>query len=170
MSTSATITAHKDPKLPSPAAQPEGSVWTSVLKKLDPITAETLYVATRTLYPHDSLPDRVYHRVVVALDSVAVSSPAFADLLAECVRQLEAGFPVPFRDRSESYRVAALKAIESTVAFRFLQRSAVRHLYDDVEVWQAFGYEGAAHHLGGYVERGFDDLDWLPPVPSNPHR
>jgi len=42
----------------------------------------------------------------------------------------------------------------------------VRFLYDDVEVWQAFGYEGASAHLGGYVNRGFNDLDWLPDPPA----
>ena len=47
-------------------------------------------------------------------------------------------------------------------AFRFLQRASVRYLYDDLEVWQAFGYEGASYHLGGFIDRGFDDLDWLP--------
>jgi hypothetical protein len=29
-------------------------------------------------------------------------------------------------------------------------------------VWDAVGYEGPSVHKGGYVNRGFDDLDWLP--------
>ncbi|MCU0870639.1 MAG: tat (twin-arginine translocation) pathway signal sequence, partial [Burkholderiales bacterium] len=78
---------------------------------------------------------------------------------------VDAGFPVPFAERSEGYRAAALKALDGTAPFVFVQRHAVRFVYDDREVWEAFGYEGAAVHLGGYLHRGFDDLDWLPPVP-----
>jgi hypothetical protein len=35
-------------------------------------------------------------------------------------------------------------------------------LYDDAEVWDLLGYEGASFDKGGYLHRGFDDLDWLP--------
>ncbi len=35
-------------------------------------------------------------------------------------------------------------------------------LYDDKEVWEILGYEGASYDKGGYLHRGFDDLDWLP--------
>ena len=43
-----------------------------------------------------------------------------------------------------------------------LQATAVVELYDNPLVWKAFGYEGPSTHLGGYKDRGFDDLDWLP--------
>ena len=35
-------------------------------------------------------------------------------------------------------------------------------LYNDKEVWDVLGYEGASFDKGGYVNRGFNDLDWLP--------
>jgi hypothetical protein len=38
-------------------------------------------------------------------------------------------------------------------------------LYNNPLVWQAFGYEGASFDHGGYLERGFDDLGWLPDPP-----
>ncbi|MFC6494551.1 hypothetical protein [Ancylobacter dichloromethanicus] len=93
-------------------------------------------------------------------------SPAAAQSLAEFVDRVDAAMPLPFRDLSESYRVAVLTSLEESAAFRLVQRSAVRFLYDDVEVWQAFGYEGASVHLGGYAARGFNDLDWLPEPPA----
>jgi hypothetical protein len=160
------VVAHKDPKLPPPIALPDGPEWTSALKTLDPATAETLVAILRTLYPHDRLPDRIYRRVVAVFDRMMRESNAAADMIGGAVEQLDGRYPLPFRELSESYRVAALKAIEGTLPFRFLQRTAVRFLYDDVEVWAAFGYEGAAVHLGGYLNRGFDDLDWLPEPPA----
>jgi hypothetical protein len=29
-------------------------------------------------------------------------------------------------------------------------------------VWPLFGYEGSSLEYGGYLERGFDDIGWLP--------
>jgi hypothetical protein len=32
----------------------------------------------------------------------------------------------------------------------------------DQRTWELVGYEGPSFGKGGYLERGFDDLDWLP--------
>ena len=29
------------------------------------------------------------------------------------------------------------------------------------DVWPIFGYQGESFSQGGYIERGFDDIDWL---------
>ena len=160
------IKAHKDPKLPPPLTVAEGPEWVEALTLIDPQMAQTLLVAARTLYPHDGLPERVYRRVILHFDRMAAHSPAAAQSFAEFVDRVDAAMPLPFRELSESYRVAVLKRMETSAAFRLVQRSTVRFLYDDVEVWQAFGYEGASVHLGGYVKRGFNDLDWLPEPPA----
>ena len=160
--------AHKDPKLPPPVALAEGPEWVGQLRIFGADVAETLVAAVRTLYPHERVPERVYRRVVYALDGVAAKTPAAAQAIAAFVDMADSAMPLPFRELSESYRVAALKSMEATPAFTLVQRSAVRFLYDDVEVWELFGYEGASVHLGGYIERGFDDLDWLPDPPPSP--
>lgn len=160
------VTAHKDPKLPPPVVLPEDESWVGALSLFDAHAAETLVAAVRTLYPHDGLPERIYRRTVFHFDAMAAKAPAAAQSFAEFVDLVDGALPLPFRELSESYRVQVLKGVEGTSAFRLVQRSAVRFLYDDIEVWQAFGYEGASVHLGGYVNRGFNDLDWLPDPPS----
>lgn len=45
------------------------------------------------------------------------------------------------------------------LAFRF---HAAVSLYGDLDVTQAFGYQGPSLDDGGYIDRGFNDLDWLP--------
>ncbi len=161
------IKAHKDPALPTPAELPEGPEWVDELTTFSADAGETLLSVIFTLYPHDGLPVRVYRRVVLTFDHMAAASSTTADLIDQTIVALEASSPMRFRDMAESYRVAALKSIEASPGFVLLQRTALRHLYDDLEVWQAFGYEGASTHLGGYVERGFDDLNWLPPLPAD---
>jgi hypothetical protein len=39
-------------------------------------------------------------------------------------------------------------------------------LYASPLVYAYFGYEGEAFSKGGYLLRGFNDLRWLPEVPS----
>ncbi|QIB35360.1 hypothetical protein [Ancylobacter pratisalsi] len=159
------ITAHKDPKLPPAVQLPEGPDWVNSLTLFDAHVAETLVAVVRTLYPHEGLPERVYRRTVFQFDTMAAKAPGAAQTFAELIDLLDGATSLPFIELTESYRVRALKGIEESTAFRLVQRSAVRFLYDDIEVWQAFGYEGASVQLGGYVNRGFNDLDWLPDPP-----
>ena len=63
-------------------------------------------------------------------------------------------------DDDTAYKV--LKRIEGTDFFGFIRRTTVLNLYDDPEVWAALGWEGSSFDKGGYINRGFNDLDWLP--------
>ena len=49
-----------------------------------------------------------------------------------------------------------------TPFFALVHATTVVALYDDHEVWDLLGYEGSSFDKGGYLDRGFDDLDWLP--------
>ena len=66
-----------------------------------------------------------------------------------------------FVDLEEKEQLAAVQAIEGSPFFETMRAATVRHLYDDRALWARFGYEGASSHLGGYIERGFDDIDWI---------
>ena len=50
---------------------------------------------------------------------------------------------------------------------RFFQKvrgTLVVGIYNNPEVWPLFGYEGESASKGGYINRGFDDIDWLDQV------
>jgi hypothetical protein len=156
------LRAHKDPKLGVPARFEIAAEWLVSLSALNADQAHATLLLVRTLCPHDSLADPVYRRVVGHLDRALAQSPALRTSVEALLAELDGALGLPFIQLSESYRVTLLQKATLHPAFRFLQRASVRYLYDDLEVWQAFGYEGASYHLGGFVERGFDDLDWLP--------
>jgi hypothetical protein len=127
----------------------------------------TLRVA-RVMFPHDMLPDVAYAKVVKALEPEA-----------ETVEQGVAALddPTPFVALDADAQLAALRAAEGSDYFELVRATAVVELYDNPLVWKAFGYEGPSAHLGGYIDRGFDDLDWLPDPPTeldvgagSPHR
>ena len=61
----------------------------------------------------------------------------------------------------EADRVAILKQIEKGKFFQTVRGGLVTGLYNNHDVWPKFGYEGASADKGGYIHRGFDDIDWI---------
>ncbi len=58
-------------------------------------------------------------------------------------------------------RAALLKAIESSGFFQKVRGGLVVGIYNNPDVWAILGYEGESASKGGYISRGFDDIDWL---------
>ena len=48
-----------------------------------------------------------------------------------------------------------------TPFFQKVRGSLVTGIYNNPEVWAILGYEGESASKGGYINRGFDDIDWL---------
>jgi hypothetical protein len=115
--------------------------------------------ATRVMFPHDDLPDEAYEKVVRAIEA----DPEAVATIETHVGVLDAGQPFAQMDAERQHQV--LESNQDTPIFKLLHATAVVELYDNPLVWKAFGYEGPSVHLGGYVNRGFDDLDWLPEPP-----
>ena len=62
----------------------------------------------------------------------------------------------------EADRVVLLKEIEQSDFFQKVRGDLIVSLYNQKEVWPRFGYEGSSAEHGGYINRGFADIDWLP--------
>ena len=62
----------------------------------------------------------------------------------------------------ETDRVVLLQRVEQGPLFKKLRGDLLVTLYNNKEVWPKFGYEGASADKGGYINRGFNDIDWLP--------
>jgi hypothetical protein len=131
---------------------------------LEQHVAETVTALARTLYPHDALPDAVYGRVAATLAEAAREDQAQARVIADGVAGLDAA--KPFVERNADERLAAAKAIEGSEFFELVRSTAVVEVYSDAATWRALGYEGPSFARGGYLHRGFDDLDWLPDPPQ----
>ncbi len=129
---------------------------------LEQHVAATVAALARTLYPHDALPDEVYGRVSAKLDEAAREDRAQARMISEGVANLDARGDKPFVERTADERLADAKAIEGSELFELVRSTAVVEVYSDAATWRALGYEGPSFARGGYLHRGFDDLDWLP--------
>ena len=141
--------------------------WAMALQALSGQDGTTLLKALRVIYPHDSLADRYYAGVVAALDQDAKANAATAGLLKDGIASLDQAYQMPFVELSEGNQLRALEAIQDSDFFQTIRFKVIAVLYNDPLVWQAFGYEGASFDEGGYIERGFDDLGWLPQPPED---
>ena len=120
----------------------------------------TITAAARAIYPHDALPDDVYARVGEKLAEAAREDPGTERTIEDGVSALNGGRP--FADLPADEQLEALKAIEGSDFFELVRSTAVVEVYSDQRTWQLVGYEGPSFDKGGYLDRGFNDLDWLP--------
>ncbi|GHC79045.1 hypothetical protein [Limoniibacter endophyticus] len=125
----------------------------------DSASCKLLVRMVRAMYPHKRFGDAPYERTANAIFKAAEASPAQKVAFASALYDLAAA---GFADLDEEAAYNHLKSIESTAFFKLVRSTAVVTLYDDPEVWELLGYEGPSFDKGGYVNRGFNDLDWLP--------
>ncbi len=128
----------------------------------------TLVKMARDLYPHDKLPDAIYAAVISGHDAKAKDDAGFKTVLENGVALLDSlsekmGFGKYAAAAKEDDRVAVLKEVEMQDAgfFGAVRGSLVTGIYNNKEIWKQFGYEGESASQGGYIERGFNDVDWL---------
>jgi hypothetical protein len=124
-------------------------------------TMATITAAARTMYPHDALPDDVYARVGEKLAEAARTDSGAARTIEDGVSALNNGGQ-PFAGLPADERLEMLKGIEGSDFFELVRSTAVVEVYSDQRTWQLVGYEGPSFDKGGYINRGFNDLDWLP--------
>lgn len=145
------------------------AAWAEDAKALTPHAMATLVLMARDIYPHDHIADLFYIKAVTPWDAKSAKDPATRDMILGGVARLDADS----QDRHqadylnlgwEADRVALLRGIEATKFFSTLRAALVVSLYNQPEIWPKFGYEGSSAEYGGYLHRGFDDIDWLPSV------
>jgi hypothetical protein len=133
---------------------------------LEQDVAETVAALARTIYPHVALPDTVYARVPAKIDEAAREDAEQARMIAQGVADLDSRGSDPFTQRTAEQQLADAKAIAGSDFFELVRSTAVVEIYSDPTTWKLLGYEGPSFAKGGYLERGFDDLDWLPDLPQ----
>ena len=118
----------------------------------------TLLRLLRVAYPHPSFPDDPYERTAKAVQD----ADGAAELLTAGLDELDeqAGGDFAALDDAEATKV--VEQVADGAFFALVHSTTVVALYDDHQVWEILGYEGSSFEKGGYLHRGFDDLDWLP--------
>ena len=137
------------------------AAWALEVAVITPAQMATLMQMARDIYPHDKVPDQHYAVAVKgydAEDKKAMVGAGLAELDAAAVAQGHADY---VSIGWEEDRVKVLQAVEASVFFQTVRSGLVTGLYNQKEVWPIFGYEGESFSKGGYIDRGFDDINWL---------
>ena len=129
---------------------------------LEQHVAATVTALARTLYPHAALADAVYERVTAKVAEAVAEDPAQASTVNDGVADLDGRGDQPFTERTPEQRLEDAKAIAGSPFFELVRSTAVVEIYSDARTWRLLGYEGPSFAQGGYLHRGFNDLDWLP--------
>jgi len=146
-------------------AAPSGA-WSIEVETLKPETMRTLIQMARDIYPHDRLADHAYAQALAPYDAAAAKDAALKDLLESGVADLDTRAKAVHGAAYvqvgwEGQRVSLLETIETTAFFQKIRGGLVSGLYNNKALWPKFGYEGESAAKGGYLERGFDDIDWV---------
>ena len=143
--------------------------WAEAAKTLSPHAMATMALVARDIYPHDHIADSFYITAITPWDAKAGKDEAVRDMIMGGVGRLDQDAQDRHKTNYmglgwEADRVALLQAIEQTKFFRTIRGDLVVSLYNQPEIWPKFGYEGSSAEYGGYINRGFNDIDWLQSV------
>ena len=121
-----------------------------------------MILMARDIYPHDRLADRFYAIAIKDFDAKSAKDAKLAEMFEAGVADLDqhaGGSYAAVKDYPK--RLELLRAIEASPFFQAIRGSLVAGLYNQKELWSLFGYEGESASKGGYIERGFNDIEWL---------
>jgi hypothetical protein len=124
---------------------------TIILSFLTPAEAEAVLTLSRLIYPHSFLEDEHYLQALQSLDEKASNDAALGKTLKDGAALL-----------AKQTSIALTDTIQQAPIFQSLRGHLVVALYNNKNVWPLFGYEGPSFPKGGYLHRGFNDINWLP--------
>lgn len=137
------------------------AAWAMEVEHLQPQTLATLIQMARDIYPHDHVADEFYAAAVKSYDSAENKETVEAGVAALNAAALGKGFASYLDIGWERDRVDILRGMEGSPFFQTVRGGLVTGLYNQKAVWPLFGYEGESYSEGGYIERGFNDINWL---------
>jgi len=132
------------------------------LEVFDEREARTLSVLTRAMFPHRELDDRYYLNVVGQLDANAAASTELLGVIRTGISMLDEAAGGSWVDATPDRKLQILEALQTEEFFSAILNQTIDVLYRNQEVLTRIGYQGSSIEFGGYLQRGFADIDWLP--------
>ena len=132
----------------------------------------TLLRMVQDIYPH---PDRLkvahYRTIADAVKAGAEEDPTAAGALRDGLRRVDERarelFDAAYVDVTDpDAREGILRGFQDEGFFQSARWAAYFGIYNNPEVWPLFGYEGSSVEYGGYLDRGFSDIGFVPQGPS----
>jgi hypothetical protein len=135
--------------------------WAAEVQHLKPESMATLIQMARDIYPHDHVGDQFYAAAVKGYDAADKAEMVESGIAALNAAAAGAGYSSYLAVGWEQDRVDILRSMEKTPFFQTVRGGLVTGLYNQKDVWPLFGYEGESFSKGGYINNGFNDVDWV---------
>jgi len=137
------------------------AAWAMEVTAITPEQMATLLQMARDIYPHDHVADEYYAVAVKGYDAEDKKEMVATGIDEVNAAAVALGHASYLAAGWEEDRVKILQSVETSVFFQTVRSGLVTGLYNQKAVWPLFGYEGESFSQGGYLERGFDDINWL---------
>jgi len=137
------------------------AAWALEVKAVGEHNMATLLQMARDIYPHDRVGNQYYAVAIKGYDTEEKKAFVAEGIAALDAAAKAAGFADYISIGWEEDRVKILQAMQDTPFFQTVRGGLVTGLYNQKEVWPIFGYEGESYSKGGYIDRGFNDINWL---------
>tara|TARA_R110002020_G_scaffold87061_16_gene215038 strand:- start:905 stop:1429 length:525 start_codon:yes stop_codon:yes gene_type:complete len=137
------------------------AAWAMETTALKPASMATLIQMARDIYPHDHVADEFYAIAVKGYDTAEAAPDIEAGIAALDAAARGKGNASYLDTGWERDRVEILRGMEDSAFFQRIRGGLVTGLYNQKAVWPLFGYEGESYSKGGYIDRGFNDINWL---------
>lgn len=149
-----------------------GGVRIAAAAVLDGSQSATLLRMIRDIYPHPDLLQVAHYQAIA--DTVAANADGDAgiavslkDGISRIDEQAQALFGSSYVDIEDAdAREGVLRHFQHEAFFQTVRWTAYFGIYDNKEIWPLFGYQGASFEYGGYIERGFSDITFVPEGPT----
>lgn len=116
----------------------------------------------RTAFPHGRLTPDFYRGVAETYLGEIAAKPAAVAEHDRGLALLDGNHIAAFADLPAVIRKGLVEKIDQEPFFKAILWRGAELIYRDRSVWKMVGYEGSSLEYGGYHDRGFDDIDWLP--------
>lgn len=140
--------------------------YAATFSNLGEQVGRTLMRMARDIYPHDKLEEKFYAAVIDGYNKKSSSDSELKTLITNGVNKLNTRsvkrFGKQYADLpSEGDRLVLLYGIEQSSFFQKVRGDLLYGIYNNKSAWSKFGYEGSSWEKGGYIDRGFNDIDWV---------
>ena len=114
------------------------------------------------LFPHEGLNKDVYEQVTEQLGGKISQSAELTAMMDNALEVLAGNGNELWPDLTEQQKTASLEKIQQTPFFGFVLNETLGGIYQHPLTWELLGFEGSSLEFGGYINRGLNDIDWLP--------
>ena len=147
------------------AASTSSSLWlksSAAWAEANDSLGDTLTRMAQLLFPHNGLSDDVYASVVGGILAATANDPTMTGVLDSAEAELDRISGEAWLGLDEDAQIEAMVMAQDGPLFAAILGTVRGHFYYNPAVWEHLNYPGPSKQLGGYINRGFNDLDWLP--------